>query len=85
MGYTSFDWEGLDEGFGRDELDLVGDEDDGSTDIRSISSRNRSRSRSAWLPALLALSCSIPWSKFAPSVRRLLTYCWMFCSRLSAV
>ena len=82
--YESLDCEGFDEGLGRDKLDLVGevgDEDDGSTDIRSISSRNRSRSRSAWLPALLALSCSIPLSKFAPSVRRLLTYCSMFFSR----
>ena len=54
--YKSLDCDGLDEGFGRGKLDFVGDEDDGSTDIRSISSRNRSRSRSAWLPALLALS-----------------------------
>lgn len=77
--------DGLDEGLGRDKLDFVGDEVDGSTDIRSISSRNRSRSRSAWLPALLTLSFSISLSKFAPSVRRLLTYCSMFFSRLSAV
>lgn len=83
--YKSLDWEGLDGGLGRDKLDFVGDEDNGSTDIRSMSSRNRSRSRSAWLPALLALSCSIPLSKFAPSVRRLLTYCSIFFSRLSAV
>ena len=83
--YKSFDCDGLDEGLGRDKLDVVGDEDEGSTDIRSMSSRNRSRSRSAWLPTLLVLSCSIPLSKFAPSVRRLLTYCSMFFSRLSAV
>lgn len=81
----SLDCDGLDEGLGRDTPDFVGDEDDGSRDIRSMSSRNRSRSRSAWLPALLALSCSIPLSKLAPSVRRLLTYCSMFFSRLSAV
>lgn len=83
--YKSLDCDGLDDGLGRDKLDFVGDEDDGSTDIRSMSSRNLSRSRSAWLPALLAFSCSIPLSKFAPSVRRLLTYCSMFFSRLSAV
>ena len=45
--YMSGDCDGLDEGFGRDKLYFVGDEDDGSTDIRSMSSRNRSRSRSA--------------------------------------
>lgn len=78
------DCDGLEKGLGRDKLDFVG-EDEGSTDIRSMSSRNRSRSRSAWLPALLAFSCSIPLSKFAPSVRRLLTYCSMFFSRLSVV
>lgn len=83
--YISLDGGGLDDGLERDKLDFVGDEDDGSTDIRSMSSRNRSRSRSAWLPAPLALSCSIPLSKLAPSVRRLLTYCSMFFSRLSAV
>ena len=81
-GYTSLDCDSLDEGLGCDKLDFIGD---GSTDIRSMSSRNRSRSRSAWLPALLALSCSIPLSRFAPSVRRLLTYCSMFFSRLSTV
>lgn len=84
-GYNSLDCDGLAEGLGRDKLDFAGDETDGSTDMRSISSRNRSRSRSAWLPALLDLSCSIPMSKFAPSVRRLLTYCSMFFPRLSAV
>ena len=79
------DCDSLDNGLGRDKLGFVGDEDDGSTDIRSMSSRSRSRSRSAWLPAPLTLSCSIPLSKFAPSVRRLFTYCSMFFSRLSVV
>ena len=41
------DCDSLDEGVGRDKFDFGGDEDEGSTDIRSMSSRNRSRSRSA--------------------------------------
>ena len=41
------DCDSLDEGLDRDIIDFGGGEDEGSTDIRSMSSRNRSRSRSA--------------------------------------
>lgn len=52
-------WEGRDSGGGRDEDAPVGDDEEGSTVIRSIKSRSRSLSRSAWPPAALDLSRSI--------------------------
>ena len=85
MACMSSGLEGLEGTDGRELGGLLGDIVVGDIDIRSMISFNRSRSLSAWPPALFCLSRSICASNWAPSERRLLTNVSTFFSRLSTV